>query len=207
MKGRQEAPKAPKRGCRGGGCPAEPSTPASTAFPSSLNGFCHDSAWPRVIYSSLGPESKVLEPIPQILVSAVRPLPEVFPAVGGQDRLEELHTLLPAHPTACAAPSPTRVAEQFPPERQNPAQLSRNGPLETPTGCPQNPLSTPALSPIGAAGASGKARSFWPFPNIYASIVPSSGEMTSQGNWLGPAKLVAHGALQEHSPCCPPQPG
>lgn len=123
MKGREEVPRAPKRGCRGGGCPAEPSTPASTAFPSSLDGFCHDSAWPRVIYSSLGTESKVLERIPQILVSAVHPLPKVFPAVGGQDRLEELlalHTLLPAHPTACPAPSPTRVAgEQSPPKAKS----------------------------------------------------------------------------------------
>lgn len=69
--------------------------------------------------------------------------------------------------------------------------------------CPQEPPSTPALSPIRAVCASGKARGSWAFPNICTSIIPSSGEITSWGNWLGPAKLVAHGALQEHSLRCP----
>lgn len=70
-------------------------------------------------------------------------------------------------------------------------------------GCPQELLSTPALSPIGAVGASSKARGSWPFPNICTSIIPFSGEVTSWGKWLRPAKLMAHGALQDHSPCCP----
>lgn len=70
-------------------------------------------------------------------------------------------------------------------------------------GYPQDPLSTSALSPIGAVGALSKARGSWPFPNICTSIVPCSGEVTSWANWLRPAKLMAHGALQDHSPCCP----